>query len=243
MRGDVKVNREKNKIVDRVFIFIGNLLIIFVIGSTIYFVNCELFRDYLIKDDVWGPGIYQVALIGGEEYSLAISCTGRGPDVIGIKIVDGSTSEIIMGISRQCLYCDDIQTSMYYYADIPTFTCQKSGRYDLITTASDSKRDYQIRFVEKPVFGDALSFFFFVPLCLFYGVFLMSTENDNHVRGRVARYLCVLSVIAFFVYVFVAVIPGTLAEVAVVKFQLELVLVLILIRIIAIPFNRFLKYV
>ena len=235
----MKINREKNKVADRVFTFIGNLLIIFVIGSTIYFVNCELFEDYLIKDDVWGTGLYHVDLIGGEEYSLSISCTGRGPDVIGIKIVDGSTSEIIMDISRQCLYYDDTETPMHYYEDIPTFTCQKNGRYDLITTASDSKRDYQIKFVEKPVFGDALSFFFFVPLlCFFYGLFLL-TENDDHVGGRVAGYLCVSSIIAVFVYMFVDVISGTLAEV---KFQLEIGLGIILIMIIIIPFiNRFSK--
>ena len=134
--------RDKNKTLFKMSISIGILLIIFI----------SIGNGYTIKEDVWGNGVYPRDMIEGKQYDLFISCTGRGPDIVDIKIVDESTSETILDISRECLYYDDTETPMHYYENIPTFTCQKSGRYKITTTASDSKSDYQIRFAEKSAF-------------------------------------------------------------------------------------------
>ena len=126
--------RDRHKTLLKMSLPIGVLLIIFISISNVY----------IIKEDVWGNGIYHVDMIEGKRYDLTISCTGRGPDIVDIRIVDELTSETILDISRECLYYDDTETPMHYYENIPAFTCQKSGKYNITTAASDGKSDYQL---------------------------------------------------------------------------------------------------
>ena len=246
MTNSTEMNIEKDNILIRIFIFIGILLIIFSIGATIYFVKCEIYGNYLIKDDVWGSSAYHVDMMEGRQYHLSISCTGRGPDIIDIKIVDGSTSEIILDLSRECLYSGG-PDSVYFYKRIPIVTCQKSGGYDIITTASDSKRDYQIEFAEKSVSMGTSLFILSLILCLFYPAILIELmsrykiENNNYIVEKVTRCLLVLFFIMFFVGMVVNVISRTYAEMAVFRFGCVLGMILIAIIVMIVFISKFFK--